>query len=75
MKQSYQKQLDKLAILNMNYKIQLNKVLDDIKNEYGYTPFDVDFDYFIDTFCVGSGTMTVDQINEGMKNKHLTEIK
>ncbi len=66
LKKTFQKELDKLALLNVKYKEQLEKVEDAIKKEFGNYPCEIDNDYFIDTYCVGSQNMTVKKLNETM---------
>lgn len=63
----FQKELNKLAKLNAAYKEQLDKVVDVLKDTYGHSPYDVDCDFFIDTYCQGAGNMTVKQLDEQMK--------
>ena len=62
----FQKELNKLAKLNAKYKEQLDKVIDEIENVFGKTPYEVDCDFFIDTYCTGIGNLTVDQLNKEM---------
>lgn len=64
----FQKELNKLAKLNAAYKNQLEKVVDGIENVFGYSPYDVDCDDFIDTFCTGSGNMSINNLNERMSD-------
>lgn len=62
----FQKELNKLSVLNAEYKEQLDKVVDEIEKTFGKTPYEVDCDHFIDIYCVGSGNTTVDKLNEEM---------
>lgn len=62
----FQKELNKLARLNLRYKEQLDKVVDEIEKVFGKTPYEVDCDHFIDTYCTGAGNSTVQQLNEEM---------
>lgn len=65
----FQKELDKLAKVNINYKVQLMKVEAEIEKRFGFLPSDVDLDVFIDNFHVGTGYMTVQQVTEECNSK------
>lgn len=62
-----QKELNRLAQYNLKYKAQLLKVIGECKNRFGYEPGEVDCDYFIDTYCVGVGNMSVNKLKEQME--------
>lgn len=71
LKKSFQKELNKLSILNARYKEQLTKVENAIIKEFGKCPSEIDFEEFIDSYHVGIGHLTVDEINEGMLNHRM----
>ena len=62
-----QKELNRLALYNRKYKAQLLKIIVECKNRFGYEPGEVDCDYFIDTYCVGVGNMSVPMLKEQME--------
>lgn len=59
----FQKELNKLSVLNADYKEQLDKVVDEITKVFGKSPYEVDCDSFIDAYCQGSGHITVQELN------------
>jgi hypothetical protein len=63
----FQKVLDDLAKANENYKKLLTIAEDEIKNRFGYDPSEVDNDSWIDVYHVGTGRMTVKQVETTMK--------
>ena len=67
LQKEFQKELNKLAKLNAKYKEQLDKVVDAIEEEFGKTPYEVDCDEFIDTYCTTSNNMTVANLNAAME--------
>lgn len=73
LKQSFQKELDKLAKLNSKYKKQLKFVENKIKKEFGFYPSEVDCDSFIDSYHTGCGNLSIEQLNEDMNLKTLGE--
>jgi len=65
----YNKLLLKLSKANDKYKNLLFLAEEEFKNRYGSYPSDIDFDYWIDTYHIGTGLLTSDQIeNEFSKN-------
>ena len=67
LRKEFQKELNKLAKFNAKYKEQLDKVVDAIEEEFGKTPYEVDCDEFIDTYCTTSSNMTVADLNKAME--------
>ena len=70
-----QKELDRLAKYNAKYKYQLLKVQTECKKRYGFEPGEVDCDYFIDTYCVGTGNMSVEKLKEQMEDAVEHQLK
>jgi len=60
------KELFKLEEVNKVYKTQLDLVIDELKNIYGKSPFDLDCDYFIDTFVNGCAEVDIDELHRQM---------
>lgn len=59
--------LDELAISNARYKGLLNSAEHEIERRYKRHPSDIDNDYWIDTFHVGIGQMTIKELDDSMK--------
>jgi len=61
-----QEELNRLARYNRKYKVQLLKIQTECKKRFGFEPGEIDCDYFIDTYCVGVGNMSVAKLTEEM---------
>lgn len=60
----FQKLLDHLAKTNREYKDTLNEAEEEYKRRFGKYPSDWDDDTWIDTYHVGAGNMTVEQVTK-----------
>jgi hypothetical protein len=72
----YNTLLDRLAKANAKYHSLLKEAEEEFKNRYGYYPSEIDFDFWIDTYCVGNGFITAEEIEEvwvdnGYREKYL----
>ena len=64
----FQKLLDRLTKANVKYKSLLNQAEEEFMTRFGATPGDVDCDYWIDTFHIGAGIMTVKELTTYMND-------
>lgn len=63
----FQKLLDDLAKANTKYKEKLNEAEEEYKSRFGEYPSAWDDDAWIDTFHIGCGRMTVEQVTKYAK--------
>jgi len=61
---TFQKELNKLAVFQRKYKAQLTKVEEEYKRRFGHFPSDVDDDFFIDSFIESGVGASVQQITD-----------
>lgn len=66
----FQKLLNDLSKATETYRKLLKDAEDELENRFGKSPSDIDNDYWIDTFHVGMGKMTVKEAEKSMK-EHL----
>lgn len=59
--------LKKLSKANSRYKRLLREAENEIERRFGVHPSDVDNDQWIDVYHVGTGGMTVEQVNDSME--------
>jgi len=60
----FNKLMMRLAKANMKYKDLLNESEDEFKRRYGEYHSDIDFDSWIDTYHVGRGYISAEEIDE-----------
>ena len=63
----FQLRLNALSLANTEYKKLLRECEDEIERRYGIDPSSCDNDLWIDTFHTGTGTMTVEEVEESME--------
>ena len=63
----FQKLLNRLAGANLKYKKLLSEAEDEIQRRYGVHPSDCDNDLWIDSYHIGCGVMTVDEVHKSME--------
>lgn len=64
----FQSKLTSLAKANLKYKNLLNECEDEYHRRFGFYPSEVDDDAWIDTYHVGTGSMTVEQVHLNAEN-------
>lgn len=59
--------LRRLATANAKYKELLEEAEQEITERYGVSPSDVDNDEWIDAYHVGTGRMSLQEVDQSMK--------
>ena len=72
---AFQKLLLRLAKANAKYKELLEQAEEEYNDRYGCFPSDHDNDQWIDSFCTGTGYMTVEEVKSSAKTHNETKSR
>ena len=71
---NFQILLNRLSKSNVEYKSLLSQAENEIHRRCGKYPSDVDFDSWIDSFHIGIGHMSVEEVMGGMDSFNISDL-